>query len=254
MPHLFQNRTSLAHTGGRDPKLQHGGCGGTGWGRRTGARAGTWLPSHGGPGAAGRRPPHTSGLAGRRAARRAPPRALQVGWPQARRGGTGTAAPQGPRPRVWSLADTGPVPTGRAPPGAAFTPEEPPPPPRPLERSFAKIQDEENGKTGSFCPRARGTSRPPNTAVPVPSCPRPPRPRQLTKEQTAWRDGLGPDTHKGQHGDARWGRGSAVLCKIKVGCECVTAKRGPAGARGCAGEDACLPARSCVGCPREALN
>lgn len=171
MPHLFQNRTSLAHTGGRDPKLQHGGCGGTGWGRRMGARAGTWLPSHGGPGAVGRRPPHTSGLAGRRAAHRAPPRALQVGWPQARRGGTGTAAPQGPRPRVWSLADTRPVPAGRAPPGAAFTPEEPPPPPRPLERSFAKIQDEENGQTGSFCPRARGTGRPPTRPSPSPAAP-----------------------------------------------------------------------------------
>lgn len=168
-----------------------------------------------GPGAGGRRPPHTLGLAGRRAARRAPPRALQVGWPQARRGGTGTAAPQGPRPRVWSLADTGPVPVGRAPPGAAFTPEEPPPPPRPLGRSFAKIQDEENGQTGSFCLKARGTGRPPSTAVPVPSRPRPPCPRHLTKEQTAWRDGLGPDTHKGQRGDVRWGRGSAVLCKLR---------------------------------------
>lgn len=176
-----------ARAGGRGPKLQHGeegaqerggdGCG-PAWGRED------------------------AGLKRASSCRPQARRALQVGWPQARLGARPTA-PYGRQSSVWLLADTGPGPVGRPPPGAAFTPEEP----------LAPRQ--ELGQTGILPTRKtaeRGATRP---AAPVL--------RVLVGLQRSKRCGgtasaqHRTDTHRGQRGDVRWwGRGVAVLCKLRL--------------------------------------
>lgn len=188
MPHLFQNRTSLARAGrrpGPEAPTRGGGGTGAGWGR---------LRSRVGP--------RGRGLKRASSCRPQARRALQVGWPQARLGARPTA-PYGRQSSVWLLADTGPGPVGRPPPGAAFTPEEP----------LAPRQ--ELGQTGIPPTRKtaeRGATRP---AAPVL--------RVLVGLQRSKRCGgtasaqHRTDTHRGQRGDVRWwGRGVAVLCKLRL--------------------------------------
>lgn len=253
MPHLFQNRTSLAHTGGRDPKLQHGGVGARGGGAGRGPG-----PGHGSrpTGAWGWGAEAASHLGPRREEGGTPgPAACSAGWlasgtPRGDRdrGPTGPPAPclvtgrHRARPcgegSAGSCLHPGGASSSSSPPGQEFCQN-----PGRGKRSNGELLPE---GTRDWPPPKHGCPRPqpPPSSVSSPSykgangMERRPRPRHT--QGTAWGRAVGP----------RLGR----AVQIKVGCECVTAKRGPAGARGCVGEDACLPARSCVGCPREALN
>lgn len=201
MPHLFQNRTSLARAGrrpGPEAPTRGGGGTGAGWGRLRsrvgprgrGAEAGLELQASG--------PARSAGWLASGTPRS---QAHSPVWPPEQ---CLVAGRHRARPCRKASAGSCLHPGGASRPQAGVGPNWDP-------------TNEENSRTGSDAPGR----------------PRPPCPCGFTEEQTVWRDGLCPAPHRHTQGTA-WGRavvgprcGRAV--QIKVGCECVTAKRGPAG-------------------------